>query len=109
MNIALNFYSVLNDLTGLATAAVVVLIITVAKAIKNITQNKIINNLKLTPSLNANTLTTELLNIYPNGMQIAPDIIISFRNPTDNSFTIVDTEAPITLRMPISFKRFSVL
>ena len=84
-------------------AAVAVLIITVAKAIKNMTQNKIINNLKLTPSLNANTFTTELLTIYPNGIQIAPDMIINFKNPTESSLIIVDTEAPITLRMPISF------
>jgi hypothetical protein len=70
---------------------------------KNMRQNKITNNLKLTPSLNANTLTMELLTIYPNGMHIAPDMIINFKNPTDSSFIIADTEAPITLRMPISF------
>jgi hypothetical protein len=82
-------YSVLKDLTGLTIAAAAVLITTVDKAMKNMTQNKIPNNLKLTPSLNANTLTTELLTIYPNGMHIAPDIIINFKNPTDSSFTIV--------------------
>lgn len=105
----MSIYSVLNLLIGFATAAEAVLITTVANAIKNITQNKITNNLKLTPSLNANTLTTVSLTKYPNGMHIAPDIIINFKNPIDSSFTIVDTEAPITLRMPISFKRFSVL
>src|SRR6187200_2238944 len=103
------FYSVLSDLTGLAIAAAAVLIITVDKAIKNMMQNKITINLKLTPSLNANTLTTELLTKYPNGMHIAPDMMINLKKPTDSSFIIADTEAPITLRIPISFKRFSVL
>ena len=96
-------YSVLSDFTGLAIAAAAVLITTVDKAMKNMIQNKITNNLKLTPSLNANTFTTELLTIYPNGIHIAPDMIINFRKPTDSSFTISDTEAPITLRIPISF------
>src|SRR5215203_5077012 len=103
------FYSVLRLLTGLAIAAVAVLMTTVDIAIKNMMQNKITSNLKLTPSLNAKKLTTKLLTIYPSGMQIAAAMIINFKKPTDSSFIIAQTEAPITLRMPISFKRFSVL
>jgi hypothetical protein len=79
--------------------------------VKNITQNKVTNNLKLTPIIKCEHIYK--LNYLPyilNGMHISPDMRLLISKIQQIAlFIITDTEAPITLRMPISFKRFSVL
>ena len=46
---------------------------------------------------------------HANGNAINDDSITSFKNSADNIFIIPVTEAPNTLRMPISLMRFSIV
>ena len=102
-------YSVLKLFTGFATAALKAWKLMVITAINMASNPDMAKIHQLISVLYAKSASHLCIKYQATGAAIKNDINTSFKNSFDNRLMMFDTEAPITLRMPISRVRCMVL
>src|SRR5688500_1017673 len=101
-NQAILLYSVRNDFTGLATAALIAWKLTVITAINKAIRAAKTNTHQAISILYAKSCSHLLIPHQANGIAIMFAIKTNFKKLPDKSIAIFCTLAPITFRIPIS-------
>src|SRR6476660_7749037 len=101
------FYSVLKLFTGFDIAAFIALKLTVTNATRRAATPAIKNTHQLIEILYSKFCSHLFIAHHATGNATRADIIMSFKKSLDNMLTIALTDAPSTLRIPISFVRCS--
>src|SRR4030095_5973487 len=97
-----NFYSVRNDFIGLAIAAFISWKLTVNNAINKVHRPAMRNMVQLIFILYAKSSSHLFIHHHAIGKAMTAATNVSFKKSFDNKVTTFGTEAPKTLRTPIS-------
>src|SRR5438045_7549532 len=103
------FYSVLNDLTGFTIAAFIAWKLTINKAMTTADKPANANTHHCIVIRYGKFCSQVCIAQYATGAAMTNDTSTSFKKSFDNKVVIFVTEAPSTLRTPISFILFSAI